>query len=113
MTVETGDGLAARIARGWLSNLPQARNDKQKRCVDVWSHIACPRWRVGERRVDAALAHFSRRGAVKVVWRAFDLDPPAPRVRSPEVSYAERLARKYGSYPGDAALATARSRTGR
>ncbi|WP_437640606.1 DsbA family oxidoreductase [Sorangium sp. So ce854] len=60
-------------------------------------HIACPWCYVGKRRLESALARFPQRDAVKVVWRAFELDPSAPRVRSTEASYAERLARKYGS----------------
>ncbi|WP_437487805.1 DsbA family oxidoreductase [Sorangium sp. So ce1014] len=65
--------------------------------VDVWSDIACPWCYVGKRRLEAALARFPRRDAVEVVWRAFELDPAAKRVQSAEVSYAERLARKYGA----------------
>lgn len=65
--------------------------------VDVWSDIACPWCYVGKRRLEAALAGFPHRDAVEVVWRAFELDPAAPRTRESSVSYAERLAKKYGS----------------
>ncbi|WP_437726260.1 DsbA family oxidoreductase [Sorangium sp. So ce861] len=65
--------------------------------VDVWSDIACPWCYVGKRRLEAALARFPYRDAVEVVWRAFELDPSAKRVLGAEVSYAERLARKYGA----------------
>jgi predicted DsbA family dithiol-disulfide isomerase len=65
--------------------------------VDVWSDIACPWCYVGKRRLDAAIARFPQAGAVDVVWRAFELDPAAPRVRDRSVSYAERLAKKYGT----------------
>ncbi len=34
---------------------------------------------------------------MQVVWRAFELDPQAPRERDRGVSYAERLSKKYGS----------------
>ncbi|WP_437533899.1 DsbA family oxidoreductase [Sorangium sp. So ce726] len=64
--------------------------------VDVWSDIACPWCYVGKRRLEAALARFPRRDAVEVVWRAFELDPSAKRVLDTEVSYAGRLAKKYG-----------------
>ncbi len=64
--------------------------------IDVWSDIACPWCYVGKRRLEAALARFPRRDAVEVVWRAFELDPSAKRVQGTEVSYAERLAKKYG-----------------
>jgi predicted DsbA family dithiol-disulfide isomerase len=65
--------------------------------VEVWSDIACPWCYVGKRRLDAAIARFPHAGAVEVVWRAFELDPSAPRVRDRNVSQAERLAKKYGT----------------
>jgi predicted DsbA family dithiol-disulfide isomerase len=64
--------------------------------IDVWSDVVCPWCYVGKRRLDAALAGFAERDAVSVSWRAFELDPSAPRVRDPSISYAQRLARKYG-----------------
>jgi predicted DsbA family dithiol-disulfide isomerase len=63
--------------------------------VQVWSDIACPWCYVGKRRLEAAMALTP--GAVEVVWRAFELDPAAPRVQPPGTSYAERLARKYAT----------------
>jgi predicted DsbA family dithiol-disulfide isomerase len=65
--------------------------------IDIWSDIACPWCYVGKRRLEAALARFPERGSVEVVWRAFELDPSAPRLLDKTVSYAERLARKYGT----------------
>jgi len=70
--------------------------------IDIWSDIACPWCYVGKRRLEQALARFSHRDDVEVVWRAFELDPSAPRVRDPQQSYAERLARKYGTTPAQA-----------
>jgi predicted DsbA family dithiol-disulfide isomerase len=67
--------------------------------IDIWSDIACPWCYVGKRRLEQALARFSHRDDVEVVWRAFELDPSAPRVRDPQQSYAERLARKYSTTP--------------
>jgi predicted DsbA family dithiol-disulfide isomerase len=69
--------------------------------VDVWSDIACPWCYVGKRRLEAAIARLPDH-AVEVVWRAFELDPTAPRVRSAHTSYEERLARKYGRTIGEA-----------
>ena len=65
--------------------------------IDVWSDIACPWCYVGKRRLEAALALFPHRDAVEIVWRAFELDPAAPRERDRSVSYAERLSKKYGT----------------
>jgi predicted DsbA family dithiol-disulfide isomerase len=67
--------------------------------IDIWSDIACPWCYVGKRRIEQALAQFAHRGEVEIVWRAFELDPRAPRVRDAAQSYAERLAAKYGTTP--------------
>jgi predicted DsbA family dithiol-disulfide isomerase len=64
--------------------------------VDIWSDIVCPWCYIGKRRFEAALARFPNREAVNVTWRAFELDPSAPSVRDASVSYAHRLAKKYG-----------------
>jgi len=65
--------------------------------IDIWSDIACPWCYVGKRRLEQALARFPHRADVDIVWRAFELDPSAPRVRDPAQSYAERLGKKYGT----------------
>ena len=70
--------------------------------IDIWSDIACPWCYIGKRRLEQALARFPQRADVEIVWRAFELDPSAPRVRDPEQSYAERLGRKYGTPPAKA-----------
>ncbi len=63
--------------------------------IDVWSDIACPWCWVGKRRLQAALEAFDHREAVTVTWRAFELDPSAPRQFPDDVDYIARLARKY------------------
>ncbi len=70
--------------------------------IDVWSDIACPWCYVGKRHLEAALARFAHRDAVEVVWRAFELDPSAPREIDRTTRYAGRLAKKYGTSPRDA-----------
>jgi len=68
--------------------------------IDIWSDIACPWCYVGKRRFEAALERFENRGDVELHWRSFELDPSAPQVVSTEeVSYVDRLARKYGATP--------------
>src|SRR5688572_7762555 len=64
--------------------------------VDIWSDIACPWCYIGKRRFETALGEFAGRSQVEVVWRAFELDPAAPRIRDKSSPYAARLARKYG-----------------
>ncbi len=63
--------------------------------VEIWSDIACPWCYVGKRRFEAALAAFEQRDDVRVTWRAFELDPHAPRER--EHDGAAHLAEKYGT----------------
>jgi predicted DsbA family dithiol-disulfide isomerase len=65
--------------------------------VDVWSDVVCPWCYLGKRRLESALARFPHAEEVSVVWRAFELDPSAPRRR--ELAPAEHLARKYGMTP--------------
>jgi predicted DsbA family dithiol-disulfide isomerase len=64
--------------------------------VDVWSDIACPWCFIGKRRLETALREFPHADEVEVTWRAFELDPSAPRIRDRAVSHTERLAKKYG-----------------
>ncbi|HEX5059300.1 MAG TPA: DsbA family oxidoreductase [Kofleriaceae bacterium] len=60
--------------------------------IDVWSDIACPWCYVGKRRLETALAKFPHE--VEIVWRSFELDPSAPKLRDNN-NYVERLAAKY------------------
>ncbi len=65
--------------------------------IDVWSDIACPWCYIGKRHLEQALAEFPHKAEVEIVWRAFELDPSAPRVRDTTTEhYADRLATKYG-----------------
>lgn len=84
--------------------------------IDVWSDVACPWCWVGKRRLEAALASFDdSEGNLDVVlrWRAFELDPSAPRLRDASVDYVERLARKYRTSPAEAqAMIDRMTRTG-
>lgn len=65
--------------------------------IDVWSDVACPWCYVGKRRLEAALKGFAHKDNVTVRWHSFELDPAAPRNVDRSVSYAARLAKKYGS----------------
>lgn len=61
--------------------------------IDVWSDVMCPWCAVGRANLEAALDGWAGE-PVNVRWRAFELQPDAPRVV--EGDYAERLGRKYG-----------------
>ena len=62
--------------------------------VEVWSDIACPWCWVGKRHLEAAAERFD--AEVEVLWRAFELDPSAPKVAEPGVAVVDRLSKKYG-----------------
>jgi predicted DsbA family dithiol-disulfide isomerase len=70
--------------------------------IDIWSDIACPWCYIGKRHLEQALDKFAHRRDVEIVWRAFELDPSAPRVRDASQTYAERIAKKYGTPPAQA-----------
>jgi predicted DsbA family dithiol-disulfide isomerase len=67
----------------------------QKLRLDIWSDIACPWCYIGKRHLEQALASFEHKDDVEIVWRAFELDPSAPKQRSDSGSNVERLAKKY------------------
>ncbi|OLF13071.1 hypothetical protein BLA60_07500 [Actinophytocola xinjiangensis] len=62
--------------------------------VDVWSDIVCPWCYIGKRRFESALAGFTHRDEVRVRWRAFELDPNAPKVS--DLTVPQRLQRDHG-----------------
>lgn len=74
--------------------------------VEIWSDVVCPWCYLGKRRFEAALARFSHRDAVTIIWRSFELDPTAPR-RVPD-TLNDLLARKYAMTVAQAAAASER-----
>ena len=64
--------------------------------LEIWSDIACPWCYVGKRRLEGALKAFPHAADLELIWRAFELDPGAPKERDRAVPHAERIARKYG-----------------
>lgn len=62
--------------------------------VEVWSDVACPWCWVGKRHLELAAKDLGYN--LRVAFRAFELDPSAPRTASPD-DYVARLARKYGA----------------
>jgi predicted DsbA family dithiol-disulfide isomerase len=60
--------------------------------IDVWSDVACPWCYVGKRNLEAALAELGTEAEIH--WRAFELDPSAPR--SLDMPMEELLSKKYG-----------------
>lgn len=60
--------------------------------IEIWSDVVCPWCYLGKRRFERALAGFAHRGAVRVRFRSFELDPGAAPEPEPTVPM---LARKY------------------
>jgi predicted DsbA family dithiol-disulfide isomerase len=74
----------------------------QKLRLDIWSDIACPWCYIGKRHLEQALETFEHKDEVEVVWRAYELDPTAPKLRKDVTSNVERLAKKYRVTEADA-----------
>lgn len=75
--------------------------------IDIWSDVVCPFCWIGKRHLEAALETFRARHpeiGVEVVWRAYELDPSAPRVvgDEPTETSGQMLSRKYGMSLADA-----------
>lgn len=69
--------------------------------IDIWSDVVCPFCWIGKRHLETALETFRAQHpdtGVDVVWRAYELDPAAPRHGDDVVpeSSAQMLSRKYG-----------------
>ncbi len=66
--------------------------------IDIWSDVICPWCYLGARRLASALDQVGRDG-IEVRWRAFQLDPAAPREPG---DLRTALERKYGPGSFDA-----------
>ncbi len=70
--------------------------------IEIWSDVVCPWCYIGKRRLESAMSHLEAVGTdlsdVAIVWRAFQLDPSAPRPgeHGHGVGVAEHLGQKYG-----------------
>jgi predicted DsbA family dithiol-disulfide isomerase len=53
--------------------------------IEVYSDVVCPWCYLGKRRLETALESFD--GEVNVRWRAFQLDPAAPRTARPLIGW--------------------------
>lgn len=74
--------------------------------IEIWSDVICPWCYIGKRRFEMALANFTRRKGVSVIWRSFELDPNSP-LQYPD-TLEEMLAHKYGVSTQQAAAMNAR-----
>ncbi|MCH5234559.1 MAG: DsbA family oxidoreductase [Muribaculaceae bacterium] len=68
--------------------------------INIFSDFACPWCYIGEKRLEAAITKAGLGGKVNLVYRAFQLDPNAPKEANK--STLERLAAKYRLSPEEA-----------
>lgn len=68
--------------------------------IDIWSDVACPWCWVGKRHLESAIA--ASGFSTRIDWRAFELDPSAPREAPEQTDYVERLAKKYSTSRSEA-----------
>ena len=62
--------------------------------VEIWSDIVCPFCYIGKRRFEKALASFSQKDKVEVVYRSFQLDPDMKPEKG--ISVSQYLSEKKG-----------------
>ena len=61
--------------------------------INIFSDFACPWCYIGEKRLEDAIDKLGIEGQVNIGYRAFELNPGAPKVS--EGNTAERMAKKY------------------
>ena len=77
--------------------------------IEIWSDIVCGWCYLGKRRFERALEQFDGRGDVRVVHRAFELDPMRPLDGTESIQSVLRA--KYGWTPAQVDAAGAQIRT--
>ncbi len=67
--------------------------DKNVMTLTIWSDFACPYCYIGETRLQHAIAELGLQDKVRIDYRAFELDPTAPK--DVTTTTPERFAMKY------------------
>ena len=65
--------------------------------IEIWTDILCPWCYIGKHQFERALAQFSYKNEVDVLYHSFELDPNA--AVEPGMNSYELLAKKYGVTP--------------
>ncbi|MBN2268238.1 MAG: DsbA family oxidoreductase [Acholeplasmataceae bacterium] len=65
--------------------------------IEIWSDFACPFCYIGKKRFENALNEFKHKNQVEVVYKAYQLNPNAPKVM--EGSAYESFAKGHGTTP--------------
>jgi predicted DsbA family dithiol-disulfide isomerase len=70
--------------------------------VEIWSDVVCPWCYIGKRKFEAALRRVEADEPIEIIWRAYQLDPTAPRGKGRPV--AEVYTQKFGGVREAAAV---------
>lgn len=62
--------------------------------INIWSDVRCPFCYIGKRKFEKALALFSKKDEIEVIWRSFELDPDLET--RPGENTVEHIARVKG-----------------
>jgi len=68
--------------------------------IELWSDFACPFCYIGKKRFENALSKFAHKDQVEVIYKAYQLNPNAPKIMSG--SAAESFAKGHGTTPEQA-----------
>ncbi len=68
--------------------------------IELWSDFACPFCYIGKKRFENALSKFAHKDQVEVIYKAYQLNPNAPKVM--KGSAAESFAKGHGTTPEQA-----------
>lgn len=82
------------VANGQNQQATHVPTPAKTMTVEIWSDVMCPFCYIGKRRFEAALAGFTGKDSVKVIWRSFQLDPDLKTDTTKSV--AESLSEKKG-----------------
>ena len=63
--------------------------------IEIWSDFACPFCYIGKKRFEQALSEFTRKNSVEVIYKAYQLNPNAPKKM--EGSAYEAFAKGHGT----------------
>lgn len=62
--------------------------------IEIWSDVMCPFCYIGKQNFEAALAQFSDRKDLEVIWKSFQLDPSLPEIA--QESFQDYLVKRKG-----------------
>ena len=62
--------------------------------IEIWSDVMCPFCYIGKRNFEKALAQFTEKEKIEIVWKSFQLDASVPDIANE--SYEEYLVKRKG-----------------